>query len=193
MDLTTAQRVKAILADGVGAKEDALLAQLITATSALAESYMRRTALTGTYTEYFDTYRYQRVVQCKAYPITSVTSIYHDSAREYGSATLVDSGDYAIHLEDGRISFDFTLDEGPRSVKVTYVGGMAATVDAFVTAYPDIAHAVEMQVVHEFRRRKDAMDGTAASLGIGSFTPVGGVVLLNYTKDILDRHMRMDH
>lgn len=192
MNLTTAQRVKAILADGVGPKEDALLDQLIVAASAMAESYMRRTAATGTYTEYFDVRALQRHVQLKAFPLTSITSVYNDSARSYGSETLLASTGYAAQLEDGRLCFDYYLTQGLRALKVTYVGGMAATADAFVTAYPDIAHAVEMQVVHEFRRRKDAMDGSSASLGVGSFLPVGSVTLLSYTKDILDRYARMD-
>lgn len=192
MNLTTAQRVKAILADGVGPKEDALLDQLIVAASAMAESYMRRTALAGTYTEYFDVPQFITAIQLKAWPLTSITSVYNDSARSYGSSTLLDSTGYAAQLETGLLCFDYYLATGLRSLKVTYIGGMAATADAFVTAYPDIAHAVEMQVVHEFRRRKDSLDGSSASLGVGSFLPSGGVVLLNYTKDILDQYSRMD-
>lgn len=186
MNLTTPERVKLILAEGVDAKAEALIVKLIESVSAWAEKYMRRTVASGTVTEYFDVKFPRTSVQLKAYPITSITTVHNSYDRTYDSTTLVDSDDYVVDPNTGILSFDYSLSTGVRALKVVYVGGMASTVDAFVSAYPDIARAVEAQVVHEFRRRKDSLDGGASSLGLGQASFPAEVAILNYTRSVLD-------
>jgi hypothetical protein len=184
LDMTTLTRVKAILAEGVDSRGDTLLAQLITEVSAVAESFMRRQALSASTTEYFDVGPIMTRFQVRGYPITSVTTIHNDPDRAYGSSTLVSSDDYAAYSDIGQIAFDYAMSVGNRALKIVYIGGMATSTANFITAFPDITRAIEAQVVHEFRRRKDPQDGTS----VGQFLPGGGMTFLAYTETILSRH-----
>lgn len=190
MNLTTKERCIAYLEKGWQEKES-LLNQLIGDVSAGAETYMLRSALATTYTEYFDVTTGRSLFSCKAYPITSVTSVANDIDRAWGSTTLLDSGDYAAHLETGLIEVDQrSLITGSRVLRIVYIGGMAATTDAFVAAYPDISKAVTIQVVHEFRR-SNSLQGDSITTAAGSVAFLGGIDWLAHAKAILDTHKRI--
>lgn len=51
---------------------------------------------------------------------------------------------------------------GPTFAQVTYTAGLAATLDALESAYPDVVQAASMWVAHIFRRRNQ-LEGEAIS------------------------------
>lgn len=186
MDLTTITRVKTHLAK-VDSSYDALLGNLITSTSAMVEKYLRRHAQATSRTEYYHVDPFCRAIFLRGVPITSITSVYNDSEREYGSSTLISSDDYGYVGRTGEVSFDYYLECGTEAVKITYTGGMAATAAAFVDAYPDIAYATELQIAEDFRRRGIA-GATAINLDGGSTSFVGQLKMLEHVREILDQH-----
>ena len=184
MNLTTLENAKLYITENTASP---LLTKLIAWVSANVESYIDREVETIARTEYFDVDPGQRMVIVRAYPITSVASVYNDPAREY-TTTSITSSDYAAY-PDGRIAFDYALSYGIRALKVTYTGGMAADVAALETAYPDLVEAVTLQVVHEWRRRNSLSEDTAA-LAQGAITVGGSMRWLPHVKDILDGYRR---
>jgi hypothetical protein len=192
MNLTTIERCKTQLENYDG-KRDAILSQIIIDVSASAEQFMRRHAEAISRTEYFDVCPGRRTFQLRGYPVTSVTTIHSDASRSYGSDTLISSADYALQSEIGMIDFVEAQPEvGVRSVKVVYVGGMAATTAAFVTAFPEIEKAVRIQCIEEFRRNS-SFGSNATSVGGGSVSYTGQVDFLDYVKAILNRFANMGH
>lgn len=136
MLLTSLNRVKAGL--GVSKNsEDALLGALISSASSRIEYYLRRPDslnLTSR-VKYFSPALGQRSFVLPAYPVTSITSVYTDSTGLYtGDETLLASTEY-IMSEDGRTliltadpAYTYTMPGPyPKSLKVTYTGGLAST------------------------------------------------------------------
>ena len=204
MDLSTTERMRVLLMGGnqdtgtaFTSDASAALAQLLTSVSAAVESLLDRYVLSGTVrTEYFDISPAQRVFSLRAYPVASITGAWFDTEQAFGTETALTSGtDFANPvLDDGGLFIlkvaldtqsDFIL---PRALKVTYTGGMAATAAAFVTAYPDLAAAVDRQCIHEWKRRNSP--GALSEAGLGGTVTVPEVNLLRSVREIINRHRR---
>lgn len=196
MNLSTVARVKALISSKGTAPDnvDAELAAVLATVSGAVEAYLDRYALTGARTEYLDVEPGQCVFRLRAYPVSALASAYFDPDQAFGSSTALTSSDYfSPTLESvGLFRLKYPLgSSGPRSLKVTYTGGMAATAEAFVTAYPDIAGAVDVQTSHEWQRRNalgvtsvSYPDGTNASLSFDRWIPS--------VKQVLDRYRRFE-
>jgi hypothetical protein len=178
VDLTTAARVKA-LASGYGSSssEDTRLAAAITGVSAAVERHMDRWIEWVTWTDYFPVEPGQTTFRLHAFPQRgadasftviprSTFHVYNDVSDEtttytqFPSTTEITSG-WHIDNERGLLLFDnYRPMPGPRALKVQYVGGFNSTltggskVTNFVTLYPDIATAVEVQVQFELDRAR---------------------------------------
>lgn len=204
MDLTTAERVRVLIMAGAQATGTALLSdtsaglgQLITEVSAAAESYLDRNAESGvSRTEYFDVERGNTIFRLRAYPVASVTNIWLDYDQAFGTSTLLTTDDYFNPVLDTRgllvmkypSFFRGYGDRWSRALKVTYTGGMAATAAAFITAFPDIAAAVEHQVIFRWKRRNDL--GHLSVAGDAGTVTVAGVEWIAESIAVLDRYRR---
>lgn len=130
MNLTSLNRVKNAL--GITSQDnDPQLSRLVSTASNRIAFYLRRenAIRLTTYTEYLNPSLGQRVFRLKAYPISSITSIYTDTTGQYsGDEELVDSLDYIIGVDNKTIIFEVAPISGvyPKSLKVTYIGGIAA-------------------------------------------------------------------
>lgn len=199
MDLTTAARVGQLIAPGAALQPDdeSLYNRLIQTVSEAARRFLDREVLTGTKTEYFDVSAWQQVFQLKAYPVTSVTSVKFDTDQEFGSDTTLDTDEYwsPVLEPQGLLTLKsppLALGRAPKSLKVVYVGGMAADVEAFVTAYPDIAGAIDQQCAYLYHRRNQ--QGVASvSSEFGTFVaPVPALTeWVPYVRSVLNRHRRI--
>lgn len=190
MDLTTVARVKVHRkGETLDTSADAYLGELVDLYSLQAEKLMCRTVTTATYTEYLDVEPGQRAFSFKAYPVTTLSAIYNDSSRDF-DVTAIDSDNYASYTGTGEVVIDtYALSPGPRALKAVYVGGMATTATLFAAAYPDIANAVEMQVMYHFQR-SGSLGRTAESQGQGSVSYQGAVDWLPGVKKVLMSHKR---
>lgn len=193
MNLTTVARVK-ILLNMETTEYDEAINMLIESCSREAEIEMGREALTTSRTKYFDTDALTCVYHLDAWPVTSVTSIKYDADSTFtGSEETFANGDeYALirNGEMGEVYIYPRLGNHPSSLQVIYTGGMAATTDAFITAFPDISTAVTEQVAYEFQQRNQLglNSVSSASASVSTYAPLN---LLPKVKRIYSRHQRV--
>ena len=92
----------------------------------------------------------------RAYPISTVASVYVDTERSYASTDLLDSGDYVYYSMDGTIKTDGSLlASGNKSIKVTYTGG-------YSTIPYDLQLAIKELVMFWYKRNTDKRVGVAS-------------------------------
>lgn len=195
MDLSTLDRVKTHMNAGgqkiTKADAESLLSELITSYSAAFESYLNRLVETTVRTLQITVHPGQTTFELPAYPVTTLTSVKNTWDRDFASATAIDSDDYYCDTETGILYIDrYGLIPGPGVMQVVYTGGMAATPAAFVTAYPEIAGALDQQVVSHWQR-KDQLGAQGVSLGQGSVSFSGPLKLLPEVRATLAKHRRV--
>lgn len=196
MDLTTIARMNAVIAPAAtlsGQPSQTLVSQLITSVSYLVQQYLDRQVQSGSQTQYFDVDDGDQVFQLNAYPVSAVASVYYDYQQAWATATLLQSTTYASPLYDptGRMIFYSPFQPGRKlfnALKVSYTGGMAADTTSFVTAYPDVTQAVELQVAFLYQRRNDL--GVQSISGDGGSVSMAPMELLPMVRTILDNHRR---
>jgi|CXWL01.1.fsa_nt_gi hypothetical protein len=186
MSLTTLATVKAFK-NITGTQHDAEIARLILAVDAFVANYVQRTIEQATVTEYHSTRSGQVSLRLRQYPVASITSLYDDAERVYGSDTVLAASDYV--LEDanaGIVTLDGTaFDVGINNVKVVYVAGYA-------TVPADLAQAA-VELVWLTRDL-----GDKALLGIQSQSIADGSVTtyqrsrLDAVRDTLERYTKVD-
>jgi len=114
------------LSDGVA--NDGELLGWLTSASAQIEKSIKRTILTAAYTEYFNV-SFNRITYFpKAYPITTLTSVYEDSSGEYDGAEAEVTNPY-IGIDENTIVLDAPVWHGyptKKGLRIIYTGGMAA-------------------------------------------------------------------
>lgn len=195
MDLTTTARVASRVKPGMttlGTNDDLLVAQMITDVSGQAERYLDRHTLTTSRSEYLDVRADQTAWRLKGYPVTALTSVIYDPEQAFDAADALDDDEYDDPTLEaaGVLTMPQPFDSTDRkALKVTYTGGMGASTAAFISAYPEIAMAVEMQVVWHYLRRLGI--GTQGRSGDrGSDTLVAGTPFIAEVKTTLDMHRR---
>jgi len=103
--------------------DDTLLLHLITRVSKEIEKFCERTFAQANSTEYYDGDGTDTLL-IDNYPINSITSLYDDTDRTYGSDTLIDSDDYVFYSEEGKIVLDGgTFSIGLKNIKIVYNAG----------------------------------------------------------------------
>lgn len=194
IDLSTTARVKAFLGAGgtsLSTAQDTVIAQLIAFYSARFEHEMGRWTKSEARTEQYDIEPGQRMVALKGWPIASIASVKNDDTRTFGSDSVIDPTLYYANLTKGTLQFDWIEPvAGPGALQVVYTAGMAADTTAFITAYPDLAQALDLQVA-EVIRRKDRLGATNMSFQGGGFGYEAAVKLLPEVRTTLDLHRRV--
>ena len=194
MNLTTRARVRAYMSVSetlpASTTLDSWLDARIEEWSLRAEAVMDRRLSTATYTEYLDARPGQQVFSLKAYPVNSVTSLTEDVDREFSGATIA-ADNYSCQTGTGIVRLDgYTMTGGPGTLKVVYVGGMAATAASFAASYPEIASALDEQVAYAFERRSN-LGRSSVSAGPGSVSYTGPLDWLPHVKHVLLRNRRL--
>lgn len=195
MNLSTVERAKLLVAATGDMSETtrAELAAVLATVSGAVETYLDRYALRKARTEYLDVDPGQCVFRLRAYPVTTLTGVWFDLDQAFAASSALTSTDYWNPLLDAAGVFEtkypLTNGRAPRSLKITYTGGMATDADAFVAAYPDLAGAVDIQVAHEWQRRGalgvsaiNYPDGITASMTAERWIPAVKQVLDHYRR-----------
>ncbi len=205
MNLTTRDRVtNALMLGGVESSTTlstanaTIVDQLIAVVSARVEAFLDRHVESAARTEYLDVAWGQRIFILRAYPVTAVTGVWYDPYQAWASTSAVDTDEYRSPIYGGGpiLSIDRRLNYSwenvqDRALKVTYTGGMAADDIAFIAAYPDIAGAVDQQIVYEYQRRRD-LGAQSIAGDAGNVTHAAGAWLPSVL-DVLNRHRRLHH
>jgi len=146
MPLDTLANVKTALGITTSS-DDTLLSQLQEAAESWITEYCGRVFTGGTFTERFPGGR--RLLLLRNFPVTSVTSVKVDSARQFGPSTLRESSTYVLHGERGVIeSIDGPFlpslasrgptDAYPGAVQVTYTTANNQVPAAVIRAYAEL-------------------------------------------------------
>ena len=158
MSLVSVSTLKEYLPEVQGSNIDTELSSLISSVESFIARYLgfpladNNTSYTldeSTYTIYEDNplYGLEYVLQCSLKPIVSITSIHSDIDRKYQSKDLIDSSQYEIFKELGRIVLKDdstkTFDVGYNAIKIVGVFG-------FDTSNPpnDLVHAICVYCSH---------------------------------------------
>lgn len=194
MNLTTYSRVGVLVVPGdtPPASFQTVVNQLIAGVSAAVEAYLQRSIESTSRVLYLTVDSGSRMFQLPAFPVSTITSIYFDVTQTFDSSTLLTSSDYFNPTlgASGLLVFKYPLlvpyGTAPGALKVTYTGGMAASADSFITAYPDIAHAVDLQVAYLYHTRN--MVGTVSTSGDSGAIALSPTDWLPEVRTVLDRH-----
>jgi len=120
-------------------------------------------------TEYYDGDN-SDTLMVRAYPLSSVTSLWIDPDRDYGTDELVDTADYTTYYAQGMVKTDgVPLTSGHKSVKITYTGG-------YTTVPYDLQLAVKELTMFWYKRNTDKRVGVA-SVSVGDKS-------ISYEKDM---------
>lgn len=140
MPITTVANCKAFRGiEASNQEHDDELRRIIPAVQAFLEQECARTFDQATVTEYYNgagswggcrngsSPAWRTTLLVARPPIVSITNIWDDPLRAYGSTTLLAATGYVIDdAEAGLIRLDgITFQEGVKSIKITYVGGYA--------------------------------------------------------------------
>ncbi len=191
MDLTTLVRVKEMAGlDVTDDQHDAILTRLISAYSADFEKRLDRHTLVAARTEVQRVKQGKRTLSLRAAPASvAPTSVKYSDSRSFTNSTaLTENLEYTVDLEQSLIRFLFATSLSVGYAQVIYTGGMAATTAAFVSGYPAIAEACDLQVIYHWRRR-DYVNGSRVVEG-GSSNYIGELNLLETVERVLDQYAR---
>lgn len=187
MDLTTIERVRARGDFESIAASDAVLEEFIVAVSKSVEELMARHVLEAERTEVVRVDRFKRTITLPGRPIVSVAELKVGTRPDLSSASATDATAYDVLLEQGQIRLNWSPSYEPTYIEVTYTGGMALTTDAFVTAYPDIADAVDVEVIHRWNRRKTP-GSESTTFGDGGVARTSAYGLHQHLRDVVGRY-----
>lgn len=193
MDLTTIARVKT-LRGITDTQSDTVLSQIVTVVSARAEALMGRHAQRVARTEELEIGQGEKIVVFRGYPLdatATLTVTYSSLPVDTGASALVRNQDYFLDDNSGLLRLLFRPTSWrPGYVRAIYTGGMAADTTAFITAFPEVAGALDQQVVYEFARR--AVPGGSLETRDGGATFASKEVdWLSGVLDVLTAHRRV--
>jgi hypothetical protein len=179
MNLTTLAQVKALLEIQEDQWDD-LLEPMIAAVSARAAAYCNRDFEQKERVEFHD--GGGQYLYLKGLPVVSITSIHGSDAWNWDDAALIPPDHYQV-FGAGLVAYRFgTWPYGPKGLRVVYLGGYAPE-----EVPADLEMAVRLQVVYDFRRRKDIglesvafPDGSIQKKSTGEF--------LREVRDVLNRY-----
>jgi len=193
MNLTTLARVQAVIGD-TSATLDAILNQWIADLSAEVERALGRGTESVARVEHFSPWRGQRIFPLLGYPIASITHVKEDTSdrtfTDASSSTLPTD----VYVADSQLGHlvvhSWELVGGPKSLEVSYVGGMAADTAGFVAAFPDIAGAMDLQVAFWLKRRNTLAESATTVAG-ATTTTHNPVEWLPQLRSAVARHRRL--
>jgi hypothetical protein len=155
-------------------KDRKALELIIKSVSRKVERYLGRTIEIGTRTERFDVPRFtDGYYRVSAFPISSSEEIapgVPNPLKLKNGGSVIDRDKYMVNYKKGTFAinkYDGTalVQVGFEQFEITYHGGMASDTDDFVSLYPDIAYEVALQVIFEFKRKKNMTVITAVAGG----------------------------
>ena len=148
--------------DNEEVKDDGFIINLINRVSTRIESYCGRTFAASYYTEYHDGDGTSEVL-LNQYPITHVSGMWDDIDRDFGDDCVVDSDDYLIYANEGRLSLyndETTFLVGRQNIKVCYSGGYTDIPEDLKQACVDLA-------LTSYRKNKEKIHGVMSRTTAG--------------------------
>jgi len=136
--------------------------RLINAASARANTITKRKLASREYTDLILDGNGADMLLLPQWPVTVITEIRIDSARDFGDDTVLDSDEYGSY-GDGRVFILGYLPSARRCVMVTYTAG-------YVTVPDDLQDAVIEAIAYTWKRTKSRSIGTRSTTADGVTT-----------------------
>ena len=156
MALDTLANVKTSLLIS-GTTDDAVLTRLMDAADGFITEFTSRQFAGGTFTETHPAGR--SLAFLKNYPVTSVTSVKVDAARQFGAETLWTTDRYVVHADRGVIESVCGPFLWPRSRHDDWPGALQVVYATATGAVPPAVKEAFVQLVgHWYRFAKTAAD-----------------------------------
>lgn len=158
--LVTWGKTKSLL--GLDDSDQVRYEELINAASAVANKYTGRRLKARDYTITLDGHGRDELI-LPEYPVNSVTTLYIDTERNFGSETGVT--DYLLYEEEGLLYYESGFPNVRKSVRVEYNAGFAAE------AVPEDIQIAVVEIVAWMGARYSA---SGEGIGIRQITTPGG-------------------
>ena len=140
-----------------GSTDDAVLTRLMDAADGFIAEFTSRQFAGGAFTETHPAGR--SLAFLKNYPVTSVTSVKVDSARQFGAETLWTADRYVVHADRGVIESVCGPFLWPRSRRDDWPGALQIVYATATGAVPPAVKEAFVQLVgHWYRFAKTAAD-----------------------------------
>jgi len=142
-DLTTFAKCQTIFKPAT--EDESMVEALITSASKWANNFTSRKLKARDLTEYYDGDNTSTLF-LDNYPVNSITTVHQDSARAFGTSTLVSSTDY-VYYRDGRrnlIGVGVGWSDGIQTIKIVYNAG-------YETVEEDLENAILMLVDYWYK------------------------------------------
>jgi uncharacterized phiE125 gp8 family phage protein len=159
--------------DNATTTQDAILSALLNGIGEWVSKFLGRNLVQATYTEYYDGDGADELM-LKNVPIVSVTSVYVDALRAFGSDTLIASSNYIVKKAVGILKawqlFGFWT-HGDANIKVTYVAGYTTSFSGGTMPHNirlAVKRILERQYLHGFTHRK--LDVASETIGDATTT-----------------------
>lgn len=188
-DLSTVARVKA-LAEETSSDWDAWFTAELAAVSYEIALFMGRHIVTAERTEDYELGIGRSVLTLDAAPCSAIGTVIYAPDRAFTATTAMNTREYSTSLPGGWVRLHQPSYYSPGYLRLTYTGGLGADTAAIVVAYPDIARAVDLEVVHRWRRR-DTLDGNVKTMSGGATMHEGPLKLHPETRRRLAPYRRV--
>ena len=146
---------------------DAWLASMITSVSFEMEGELRRFSKQEAQTEILPLWPGTRILALKGSPVLDtpapVVKVANDRDFVTSPTTLVRGQDFILENDTGLLRFVLELagwtnsigrTVGPTYIQAVYTGGLASTTPLFMSTYPDLAAAADLQIAYMWKRQK---------------------------------------
>lgn len=161
--------------------DESFAEELINQASAMAERYCGRVLASQSVTSVVDAPGGTALI-LPEYPVSAVTSVFIDTAREFGAATEVT--DYYLEAPTGILFRDTGFGSGRRVVKVIYTAGYA-------TVPADLSQAIVELVQWLWGRQRSQSVGIRVSRGIDGVETEHELTMPLATQRALERYRRI--
>lgn len=191
--LTTTAKVQELLQlPALNAQQAALLESFIAGVSAAFARELDRAIETAERVEYLDGDPENCWYSLRAFPVSEVASVEVDATGKWdGDETTLDEALWRALLdpEEHLLYVEGGVPCGPRTLRVTYTGGLGETTAAVMAAFPDLAMAATLEVANLHQRRTTLSIQAIGTVGADNQLLIS-LAKLPLTREILARMRR---
>lgn len=164
--LITFDRFEADMGEALGtfsAEDKDIAIRLINAASTRANTITRRKLASRSYTDVTLDANGGEVILLPQFPVTAFSEVRVDSARSFGTSTIISSSNYDYNEDTGELFVWTGFPRARRCVRVSYTGGYATVPD-------DLQHAIVEAVAYAWKQLATKKIGVQSITGDGITT-----------------------
>ena len=189
--VTTAARVKALLEiDSSDNTHDTTIENMIDTVGHRFENYLDRSMYQTSRTEEYTTRPRQDVIFLRHYPVASIASVKDAADWDFSGATAWNAADYHVDGSTGMLHLAKYPVAGPNMLQVVYDAGMSRNQAEFLTEYPNLVMAADLQTAEMFSRR-DTMNSGSVSVNGSSVSYEAPLAMTPEVLELLAPYRRM--